>query len=70
MMETPDFHIDKEKLIEQKARLLKEYKSYEKDLEFALNDYEKGLITETRDQLAVKIKALGAQIREIEAPEA
>lgn len=61
--------IDKEALIAQKAKLLQEYKSYEKDLEFAANDYDKGLVITTREKLAVQIKALGAQIRQLEAAE-
>ncbi len=69
-MEIVDYDVKKKTLIEQKARLLKEYKSYEIDLAFALNDYEKGLITDIREKLAVNIKVLGAQIREMEAQEA
>ena len=59
----------KEELILQKATLLKEYKSYEKDLEFAFDGFEEGIISAKRDKLAFKIRSLGAQIREIEALE-
>ena len=60
---------NREKYIEEKAALLKEYKSYEQNLEFADDEFEESLILDKRDQLAVQIKALGAKIREIESLE-
>jgi len=57
----------KETFIEQKARLLREYKSYQNDLEFAQDDFEKYLITANREKLAAQVKALGQKIREIES---
>ncbi len=60
---------NKEKYIEEKAALLKEYKSYEQNLEFADDEFEEGLILDKRDKLAVQIKALGAKIREIKTLE-
>jgi len=60
---------NKEKYIEEKAELLKEYKSYEQNLEFADDEFEESLILDKRDKLAVQIKALGAKIREIESLE-
>lgn len=59
----------KQSLIEEKATLLKEYKSYEQNLEFAEDDFEKHLIEQKREELAVQIKALGNKIRSIEALE-
>lgn len=60
---------NREKYIEEKAALLKEYKSYEQNLEFADDEFEESLILDKRDKLAVQIKALGAKIREIESLE-
>ena len=60
---------NKETYIEEKATLLKEYKSYEQNLEFADDEFEESLILDKRDKLAVQIKALGAKIRDIEALE-
>ena len=57
----------KETFIEQKARLLREYKSYQNDLEFAQDDFEKYLITANREKLAAQVRALGQKIREIES---
>lgn len=59
----------KEHFITQKAKLLKEYKSYQNDLEFAQDDFEMGVIENKREKLATQIKALGQQIREIESLE-
>jgi hypothetical protein len=59
----------KEELVLQKATLLKEYKSYEKDLEFAFDSFEEELITSKREKLATQIKTLGGKIREIESLE-
>jgi len=61
---------NKEKYIDEKAELLKEYKSYEQNLEFADDEFEEDLIMQKREKLAVQIKALGAKIREIESLEA
>jgi len=60
---------NKEIYIEEKAALLKEYKSYEQNLEFADDEFEEGLILEKRNKLAVQIKSLGEKIREIESLE-
>ncbi|MFT7879689.1 MAG: hypothetical protein ABXS91_04760 [Sulfurimonas sp.] len=56
----------KEHFIAEKVKLLKEYKSYQNDLEFAQDDFEQGVIENKRTKLATQIKALGQQIREIE----
>ena len=61
---------NREKYIEEKAELLKEYKSYEENIEFADDEFEEGLILDKRNKLAVQIKALGEKIREIESLEA
>jgi diacylglycerol kinase family enzyme len=60
----------KSEYIDQKAKLLKEYKSYEINLEYADDEWEEDLIMQTREKLAAQIKALGAKIREIESWEA
>ena len=60
---------NKEEYIATKAKLLKEYKSYKEDLEFADDDFEEGLIQNKRDKLSVKIKSLSAKLREIESLE-
>ena len=60
----------KDEFIAQKAKLLKEYKGYEKDLEFAQDEFEEGLILDRREKLAKQIKALGEKIREAESLEA
>jgi hypothetical protein len=59
----------KPEYVELKAKLLKEYKSYEQNLEYADDEFEEDLIMQKRDKLAVQIKDLGAKIREIEALE-
>ena len=61
---------NKEAYIEEKAELLKEYKSYEQNLEFADDEFEEDLIMQKREKLTVQIKALGAKIREVESLEA
>ena len=58
---------NKETYIEEKAALLKEYKSYAENLEFADDEFEEDLIMQQREKLAVQIKSLGAKIREIES---
>ena len=57
----------KAEYIEEKAKLLKEYKSYEQNLEYADDEFEEGIINQQRDALAVQIKALGAKIREMDS---
>lgn len=59
----------KQAYIEEKATLLKEYKSYAHNLEYAEDDFEKHLIEQKREALAVKIRALGDKIRYIESLE-
>jgi len=59
----------KPEYIEEKAKLLKEYKSYEQNLEYADDEFEEDLIIQKRDKLAVQIKTLGAKIREIDTLE-
>ncbi len=55
--------------IEEKATLLKEYKSYAENLEFSDDEFEEDIIMQKREKLAVQIKGLGAKIREIESLE-
>ncbi len=50
----------------EKAELLKVYKSYAEDLEYANDTLEESWINEKREKLAVKIKSLAAKLREIE----
>lgn len=52
-----------------KAELLKEYKSYAQNLEYAEDEFEEDLINQKREKLAVQIKDLGAKLREIESLE-
>ena len=59
----------KPEYVELKAKLLKEYKSYEINMEYADDEFEEDLIMEKREKLAVQIKDLGAKIREIESLE-
>ena len=59
----------KPEYIELKAELLKEYKSYEQNLEYADDEFEEDLILQKREKLAKRIKGLGAKIREIESLE-
>ena len=59
----------KAEYIELKVELLKEYKSYEQNLEYADDEFEEDLIMQEREKLATRIKGLGAKIREIEALE-
>ena len=59
----------KAEYVELKAELLKEYKSYEQNLEYAEDEFEEDLILQKREKLATRIKGLGAKIREIESLE-
>ena len=59
----------KPEYIEQKAELLKEYKSYEQNLEYADDEFEEDIILQKRKKLATQIKELGAKIREMETLE-
>ncbi|WP_415405765.1 hypothetical protein ACLHDG_08345 [Sulfurovum sp. CS9] len=59
----------KPEYIELKAELLKEYKSYERNLEYADDEFEEDLIMQEREKLATRIKGLGAKIRDIESLE-
>ena len=59
----------KPEYIELKAELLKEYKSYEQNLEYADDEFEEDLIMQKREKLATRIKGLGEKIREIESLE-
>jgi len=52
-----------------KKELLKEYKSYQENLEYADDEFEEDLILQKRGKLAAQIKGLGAKIREIETLE-
>ncbi len=56
---------NKTKYKELKTELLKEYKSYAENLEYADDEFEEDLIMQKREKLAVQIKSLGAKIREI-----
>jgi len=58
---------NKHRYVALKAELLKEYKSYEGNLEFADDEFEENLILEKRNTLAVQIKSLGEKIRDIES---
>ncbi len=59
----------KPQYIELKAELLKEYKSYQQNLEYADDEFEEDLILQKREKLATQIKDLGEKIREIESLE-
>ena len=59
----------KPEYVEEKAKLLKEYKSYEQNLEYADDEFEEDLIMQEREKLAARIKGLGTKIREIETLE-
>ena len=61
---------NKQTYIEEKASLLKEYKSYEINIEYADDEFEEDMILQKREKLASKIKELGNKIREIESLEA
>jgi hypothetical protein len=58
---------NKTEYIQQKAKLLKEYKSFAPLLEYAENDFDREQLEHQREKLAIKIKALGNKIRQIEA---
>jgi len=59
----------KPEYVEEKAELLKEYKSYEQNLEYADDEFEEDIILQKREKLATRIKGLGAKIRDIESLE-
>jgi hypothetical protein len=61
---------NKQTYIEEKASLLKEYKSYEINIEYADDEFEEDMILQKREKLARKIKELGEKIRNIESLEA
>jgi hypothetical protein len=61
---------NKQTYIEEKASLLKEYKSYEINIEYADDEFEEDMILQKREKLARKIKELGDKIRNIESLEA
>ncbi len=54
-----------DELISKKNKLLIKYKALAEPLEYAQNDFEKGLIEEKRAALAKEIKSLAAQIEQI-----
>lgn len=60
---------NKEKYEALKAQLLKEYKSYAENLEYADDEFEEDIINQKREKLAAQIKDLGARIRGIESLE-
>jgi hypothetical protein len=53
-----------------KEKLLKEYKSYAQNLEYADDEFEEDIINQKREKLSVQIKDLGAKLREIKTLEA
>jgi hypothetical protein len=59
----------KSEYIEEKAKLLKEYKSYQENLEYADDEFEEDLILQKREKLAIQIKELGQKIRDIDTLE-
>jgi len=59
----------KTEYVDLKAELLKEYKSYQQNLEYADDEFEEDLILQKREKLATQIKDLGEKIREIESLE-
>ncbi len=60
---------NKEKYEALKEKLLKEYKSYAENLEYADDEFEEDIINQKREKLAAQIKDLGARIRGIESLE-
>jgi len=58
---------DREKYMAEKETLLSRYKALAEDLEYAMDDFEKGSIMAKRETLASKIKTLSNTLREIEA---
>lgn len=54
-----------DELTSKKNKLLIEYKALAQPLEYAQNDFEKGLIEEKRAALAKDIKSLAAQIEQL-----
>jgi hypothetical protein len=60
---------NREKYEAQKEELLKEYKSYAQNLEYADDEFEEDLINQEREKLAEQIKSLGVKLREIKTME-
>ena len=61
---------NKSQYLADKETLLKKYKSYASDLEYAIDDVEEGLVKNKRANLAVKIKYLSRKLDAIEELEA
>ena len=55
--------------LKEKERLLAQYKALEPELEYAMDDLERGHLESQRNRLATKIKALAAQMRTLESSE-
>ncbi|HIP62109.1 MAG TPA: hypothetical protein EYG98_06085 [Sulfurovum sp.] len=55
-----------EELTEEKARLLAEFKDHGEKIDYAEDEYSEDIINQDREKLAIRIKALGKKIREIE----
>lgn len=55
-----------EKLTIARASLLEAYKSLKEPLEYAQNDFEKGLIEEKRELLAHEIRQIASQMEELQ----
>jgi len=60
---------DKEKYIAEKQTLLHTYKALAEEIEYAMDDIEHGLIIAKREKLALKIKEISNNLREIETME-
>ncbi len=60
---------NKAQYIEDKAKLLAEYKSYEEDIAFANDEFEEELINDKRAKLATQIRDLGSKLKNIESLE-
>ena len=60
---------NREKYEALKEELLKEYKSYAENLEYADDEFEEDMINQKREKLAAQIKGIGVKLREIKALE-
>jgi len=60
---------NREKYEALKEELLKEYKSYAENLEYADDEFEEDIINQKREKLAAQIKGIGVKLREIKALE-